>query len=407
MNIPNSVKIDQIPIAMALPQDLGLAMDIDLDHSPSIIDNQNTSSSGDFSDELDEAIFNFNTLARGPSSLPSFTQASSDSLSESAFQGNPIPTGNGDNSYNSAGEYFLGFNDQITEILDPPTSHHFQPHCYQTRRTSGAEILEGIKPCSSKERTCITLAQRVFASLHTPSIVCLSVHSNQPTEDALSRRKVDFILSINRQAIQAVSQILECVCSANSSMQMVLVSICNKVAAWYRAMARTSLQRNQASDNNGLFVSPPLETQTIANNKISPNNNHDHDNDMNSDDYSSHVIHQPLSMGSYILDIAVESKIRVQVVQSEVKDLEHIINCLCSHMAEKKFGSSRASPRTQTTVTSFIRARNLNSGSSHNEELKQDSHFFAEKTTYSLATFLNWQLQLVKTDIAAVLGSSL
>lgn len=405
-NSPNSVEIDQIEVAMALPQDLGLAMDIDLDHSPLIIDTQNTPSSENFSDELDEAIFNFNILSRGPPSLPSFTQASSDSLSESASQGNPIPTGNDDKSYRSAEEYFLGINDRIPEILDSPTTHHFRPHSYQTRTTSAVETLEGIKPCSSHERTCMALAQRVFASLHTPSTFCLSVYRDPPTEGALSQRKIDSILSVNRQAIQAVSQILDCVCSAGSSMQMVLVSICNKVAAWYRALARNSLQRSPASDNNGLFTSPPMAIQAIDNNKISLNNNDEYENDMKSDDYSSHVIYQPLSMGSYTFDIALESKLRVQVVQSELQNLEQIINRLCSHMTETKRGSYIASPTTQTTVTSTTRARNLNSGRSQNQELNQESHPFAEKTKKSLATFLNWQLQSVKTDIAAVQDST-
>lgn len=412
MNHSNFVEINRISTAMAFLRDLGLPMDIDLDmdQSPSITGNQNTPSSGDFSDELDEAIFNFNALTGGPSSLPSFTQASSDSLSESAFQGNTIQTGNGQNSYTNTGEYILGLNKQTIEVLDSPTSHHFPLHGHQPQSGATGDISEGIKLCVPHARTCMTLAQKVFDALHTPPTVCLSVYSNISTEDAFPRRKVDSILSINRQAIQAVSQILKCVCSTGSSMQLVLVSICNKVTSWYQALVSTNIQQNQTSEDNGFFASPQLATRAdIANNKMHPRNNHNNDRDIVSDDYSHHVIHQPLSLGAYVFDFTLDSRLRAQVVQSELQKMEHMISYLCNHIKETEFGACMAFQNTKNTVTRnsiTTRASNVTNGSSEYEEPKQENHFFEENPMQGLASFLNWQLQTVKADIAAVLDSS-
>lgn len=387
------MEFNQLELAMTLPRDLSLPMDIELNYNPSKLGNGDLPSPGDFDDGFDETIFNLDTPTS--SSLPTFMQRLTDSPIESICQQNAISRRKCDDGVNSEGGYPHAGLNRAPEIQDCST-YHYKNRGYQTQIGFTTEELQGISPCSIDTRTCTTMAQRILAVLHMPTMMCLSAYINRSIENAPLMREFDLILSNNREAIRAVSRILKCKCSINSSMQLILVCICNEVVTWYRALVRTSLHEKQASDDDDVITASPLESQFNIANKTMHGYSQVHG--MDDDNYSGRVIHQPLSIGTYVFDKDLESIVRVQVVKSEIQKTGSVLQALYRHMKETHFG-------TCVPSSTLLGVDNLLDGSGRCKKQKQED-VFGEEVIQSITTFLTRQLQTVEKNIVTVLDTS-
>ncbi|CAL8576553.1 hypothetical protein XPA_002428 [Xanthoria parietina] len=154
--------------------------------------------------------------------------------------------------------------------------------------------------CQNNPQNCLSSALEILHTLHIPPSGCLSSLDSTSTPSANNRhpRKTDAVLATNRTAIHRISQICECSCVASSQLEFILVIICDKLIAWYRAILHSLPQDPSAMDEDpSSTASEPPER----------------------------VLHQRFAVGSCSFDQGLESRMLAQVVSSELQQLESVI----------------------------------------------------------------------------------
>ena len=244
---------------------------------------------------------------------------------------------------------------------------------YHLEQMSRHGRLQSIEPCSNHNRTCMSSAVKILHALHMPPAVCLSAAAETSGSGTPQPRMTDSVLSTNREAVRVVSSMLECTCSLSSQVQLVLIIICGKLIAWYRAVVRN---RSDGFGNSSLMSS------------VVENDNKKHE------DHTERVIHQPITIGEYSFDVTLENKIRAQVVFSELQSVKVLIKSLSGRVKETKFGN-------------FWNTAATNSGSGQHVSsrlAKPDETGLAEASQRSLTVFFHTQLQTAKAEINLILN---
>lgn len=173
------------------------------------------------------------------------------------------------------------------------------------------DLLKGIETCSESRRTCMTSALRILQALHIPPSACLSLADHISVSPASRQpRKTDSVLSTNRDVVRLMAEMLKCSCLCSSQIQLVLTIICGKLIAWYRAIIHNSPDDHPSACMD-TDVQTPAHPDGTLNAAIGMHN--------------ERILHQPITVGEYSLDIGLESKIRAQVVSSELQQLEALV----------------------------------------------------------------------------------
>lgn len=213
--------------------------------------------------------------------------------------------------------------DQTLDDLSTETYRSFEvasqiPSEFTARAADIGDTLNGVYSCSDNVRPCFMMAIRLLRTLHVPSLVCLSIRDNSSTLCPSYPRSIDFVLSTNRDIVQFLFQMLECSCSTNTQLQLVIAVICNKLIAWYRAM----IWKDNESNGNDAF-SQCMGTRST--------------NNITQPQHVERISHLPITVGNYTLDdIVLEGKIRGQLVLNELQRLDLLVNHLPKDFKEAK-----------------------------------------------------------------------
>ena len=253
--------------------------------------------------------------------------------------------------------FSAGANDDIPGIFAPMPK-------YGLDIRKPRDTVMGMEACSDDRRTCMISALNILQALHIPPPACLWACDETFPPRPRQPRMIDTVLSTNRDVVRAISEMLKCICSLSSQVQLVLTTICGKLMAWYRAMIR-----NDCDDYSN---SPPRVRSIVSNN-------------MNDNDQTERVLHQPITVGEYSFDVALESKIRAQVVFSELQHLEGLVGKLSRRSQEAKFGNLGSASATS-------------SGSATSGSMTPDEVGLAEGIHRRLSMFLHQQLQAAKAE---------
>lgn len=198
------------------------------------------------------------------------------------------------------------------------TGDNFSPVSeYRLRIKKSQDALEGIGSHSDTGRPCIVSALRILQALHIPRPACLCANDEIAINSPRQPRMIDSVLSTNRKIILLVSDMLKCTCTLNPQVQLILTVISGKLMAWYRAMIRND---DDSSDDCSSME------QSIVN------------SNMNDEDQTERVSHRPITVGDYSFDVALEGKIRAQVVFSELQHVERLVESLSKRIQETNFG---------------------------------------------------------------------
>ena len=309
----------------------------------------------DFNDELD---FNAPCASPTPSEI---LACMPDELCDTALERNATV------STHKTSEFSAEIVNPFSGIFSLASDYHSP-----TRNPQGS--FQGIESCSNHARTCMASAQKIIQALHMPPSTCLSAGAETPKSSSGQPRMTDYVLSTNREAVRLVSDILECTCSLSSQLQLVLVIICGKLTAWYRAM----VGNGYAGFNSSSMVWSDFNSN----------------DNVNYEDSTERVLHQPFMVGEYSFDITLENQIRAQVVFSELQHVEALAKSLCRRVEETKSGS-------------FWNASAARSGkgmSDNSRPMKPDESGVAEIVHRSLTVFLHTQLQAAKVEITLILN---
>jgi len=165
--------------------------------------------------------------------------------------------------------------------------------------------------------SCTDLASSTLHSLHLPNNFCVSFQAacNPGTlRDPSAPSTIDQILTTNRQAIANFHTLLQCPCSANSSLTLALALIISKVMSCYTAIGRCSItQQGQhrtasiSSSSRSAFSGCYSGTTTPALME-----------DM--------MVDVPMNLGAFQLDAEDEQHLKLQLVLSELRKCSRLIN---------------------------------------------------------------------------------
>jgi hypothetical protein len=167
--------------------------------------------------------------------------------------------------------------------------------------------------CLAEQRpSCIITATQSLRSLHIRQNSCLSRQSglsdsvSHDTSEPEQPRLSGSVLKCNKDAGMSVCRMLQCVCALRPQNQLMLVIICSKLIAWYRAMIRTCFV-----DRHGL--KSPLD-EDISLEK---------------------VVHQSVTIGDHSVDDqALGLTIQAQVTLGELQHMERLVETLSARIRE-------------------------------------------------------------------------
>ncbi|KAF3399428.1 hypothetical protein DPV78_006496 [Talaromyces pinophilus] len=307
----------------------------------------------------------------------------------------------------------LGLDDSFVEAVDG------------RKNVPVSNLFKEIDPCSPHARTCMRLSQRIFEVLHTPSPTCLSSEAWRLNGSLSSTpRMTDSVLSNNQQVIRATFGILNCSCSSNFHIQLVLLIICAKLVAWYRALVHATSAGDHHSStlvDTQTLISPPISSVITNGSYFTSHQNNTH---MSLDDRSELVVNRPITMGGYVIDASLENKLRAQVILSEIPHLESLIKSVYNSLARMQVGnekfqaslprtadmSSSATFPTKSDYSTYGTTNNINSIPATYPGLGKALLGEASRKAAILEdfnAFLRRQLQSIQEDIVTVLKAQI
>jgi hypothetical protein len=173
--------------------------------------------------------------------------------------------------------------------------------------------------------TCLTTALRIMTTLYVAHSTCLSA----PHESAtfLQARKMETVLSTNKDVVAGMTPILACLCSSESSVQLLLSSICGNLIAWNSAMISA-----ECGEQLDYFDGRPFSS--AGSSSGSPGT-----------PSQARVLPQPITIGQHQIDGSLGRAIHAQVMAGELRVLEGLVESL----GHRFNGSSRVDETSPTS----------------------------------------------------------
>jgi hypothetical protein len=139
---------------------------------------------------------------------------------------------------------------------------------------------------------------------------CLGANDiNQIVQPA---RKMETVLSTNRDVVQCLRSILACPCAAKSLVQLQLLSICGNLTVWNSAMITAYLEsEDESSDALNSSASPTSQRNS-----------------------SARVQCQPITIGHHQIDGKLGRAIYAQVMTGELNAIEGLVDSLAQRFCE-------------------------------------------------------------------------
>lgn len=155
---------------------------------------------------------------------------------------------------------------------------------------------------------------------------------------------MDDVLTTNRGVIDLVERVLRCSCSTTPSVQLLIITVCDRLIAWYQAMLREENQQ------------PPYTHETGT-----------------QDEQSEHVLPQPITMGDFSVDPAMQLQIREQLVMGELHRVKEAIQLFAARLQQVKNQNTSAQSRKIHDSLSLLLRHHLHAQSRVNSERAMSS----------------------------------
>ncbi|KAI9762131.1 MAG: hypothetical protein M4579_000611 [Chaenotheca gracillima] len=155
----------------------------------------------------------------------------------------------------------------------------------------------GLQPSSigpDGSHDCMSLAFTALHSLYSPPTSAVSTPNCKPMP---TMPTIDQILTTNKTAISQVSTLLNCSasCSHDPHFPLLVAVTTSKILAWYQAMGRVTTSSSSISSHES------------------------------SGSASENVMHMPITLGMYKLDGEDEERMRIQLILSELRKVENLV----------------------------------------------------------------------------------
>lgn len=165
---------------------------------------------------------------------------------------------------------------------------------------------------------CTQFAFQILNSLYSPPSSQPSFDDFKGTADSLPT--LDAVLSANKAAVEGLSALLSCPCSANPHFSTTIAFSITKILSWYQAIAGV------AQD-----IVSPINTRMEA------------------------FTHTPILLGDFKLEVEDEETFRTQIILGELRKVEKLIDmfseCYC------KISNDGIDSGVYTSLESLLRTR--------------------------------------------------
>ena len=163
---------------------------------------------------------------------------------------------------------------------------------------------------------CYTLA---YSTLESLRII------NPENSTGVELKSLDSVLSITKTAVASVLQLLKCPCSSDPHLAMLYSSITSKILTWYQiaagvkpaSLSSTTPSLSSASSPSSSVFSSPLSTPS-------------------SERTTFDIEIQPIKIGLFEFDEEQQAALRKQVVLSELKKCQTLVDALANWGDEVK-----------------------------------------------------------------------
>lgn len=172
------------------------------------------------------------------------------------------------------------------------------------------------------QQDCMSLALTTLHSLHVRLTSCTSVSSSLSPAPSPS---IDSVLANNKVAMDNISTILDCPCSLNPHVALVLSLISSKILAWYQAIAR-----------NGSSPPPSSNAPLPC--------------------YPETVMRMPITIGVFRLEGEDQGKMIAQLVLTELTKVGWLVDKFTKRYCQGGIGAEEKGELC-LSLDSFLRAR--------------------------------------------------
>ncbi|KAI9878039.1 MAG: hypothetical protein M1830_002090 [Pleopsidium flavum] len=164
-------------------------------------------------------------------------------------------------------------------------------------------FFEDNKCTTDRPHSCLTLALNILPMLHIPPPTCTLVSVSPSEGNSSLFPTIDYVISTNKAIIDSISIMLTCSCSLDEQLASILSLIAFKIMAWYAAAAR-DVDGNEPSYNS-----------TLASERVS---------------------HHPITVGKYHLGGVDRSRMRAQLILSELHRVVRLVELLSKRFEEAR-----------------------------------------------------------------------
>ncbi|KAJ9640317.1 hypothetical protein H2199_005856 [Coniosporium tulheliwenetii] len=164
---------------------------------------------------------------------------------------------------------------------------------------------------TDRPQSCFIVALNILPSLLANDPTKCTLSSTPSDEHSSSTiPTIDSVISNNKQIIEAISRMLPCPCSLDAHLATIISLIAFKVMAWYAAAARDVPPSSSScsTSSSGGTSSEPLPSP------------------------SEQVLHIPTTVGKYDLAGADQSRMRAQLVLSELHRVQRLVELLSKRL---------------------------------------------------------------------------
>ncbi|KAJ8114029.1 hypothetical protein OPT61_g3992 [Boeremia exigua] len=201
------------------------------------------------------------------------------------------PADNGMISPPMASPLLFGLQDQQSLPMFEPETFTLSPPLVAAPQPSPAT------PVPVQGHDCTKFAFQILNSLYSPPSSQPSFNDFNGTANGLPT--LDAVLSANKAAVESLSALLGCPCSANPHFSTTIAFSITKILSWYQAIAGI------AQD-----IVSPINTRMEA------------------------FTHTPILLGDFKLEVEDEETFRTQIILSELRKVEKLIDvfsaCYCN-----------------------------------------------------------------------------
>lgn len=253
-------------------------------------------------------------------------------------------------------------------VLGPSFRENLPSNAQENTTINQSSLLSSLKVATpakiscNQGRSCMQAAIETLWSLHTSNVsnFCLSNNNLKANGAAgfVSPRSSEDVLQKNKEIEKVLSSVLACACSERPRVQVLLVNICHRLLIWYKAVVPCH--------------KPLLSIATSF---------------MGREEPGETISHQPIRIGEYCLDEALELRIKAQVVFAELQKLEILISILVSRMTTERKIAGYSNKSCDYSESDFIPTQETE---------------FSEHVRGKLATLLHRKLQTMMIDLKGI-----